>query len=387
MTQLTPYREYLLLGKLSNTLDEDEVRAWNLLLQQNPEVAVAYEQMAQQLPVDKLANGFQEADAPEFWDDLEAQLRHKAGVPSTTRPRALHFLHKYRAAAAVVLVVMIAAAFLWYSAGRQGDTLEYATATKPPIELKLAGGAVINLSARQGNINANGLSFNNSGNALTFKTEMGSLPNSTNMLTVPAGLDYKVHLEDGTEVWLNSASALQFPSNFKGTTREVSIRGEAYFKVAKNPGKPFIVHLPKSTVRVLGTEFNVNTYSEDIETIALLAGSVHLQTPAGEGKLSPGKEAVYIEGKPILIQNFDPDRTLSWQKGLFYFDEMKLSDICFVISRWYGMKVTIDNPSTGNKKIVGLLDRKLPISIFLDDLRIIAGVDAYIDKENVLHFK
>src|SRR5688500_13067363 len=119
MMRLTPYREYLLLGKLSNTLDEKEVREWDLLLQQDPDVAVVYEQLAQKLPVDKLANGFREADAPEFWDDLGDRLHHNAGSPSATRPRILHLLRKYPAAVAAILVAVTAAAFLWYSARQQ----------------------------------------------------------------------------------------------------------------------------------------------------------------------------------------------------------------------------------------------------------------------------
>src|SRR5690606_32808342 len=106
-----------------------------------------------------------------------------------------------------------------------------------------------------------------------------------NTLTVPAGLDYKVHLPDGSEIWMNSTSQLQFPSEFSAATREISIKGEAYLNVAPNKEKPFIVHLPKSTVRVLGTEFNVNTYGLNTETVALVKGSVQLNTPGSENKL------------------------------------------------------------------------------------------------------
>lgn len=391
MAQLTPYGEYLLLGKLSNTLDENEVRALNLLWQENPDLAAAYEQLVQQLPAHKVENGFGEADAAEFWDDLGTRFRHHTTgqAQAATSPRRLHFFRRYRAvAAAMILFVTTIAAFLWFSKKQQFSTIENVAAlAKPSIELKLADGTTINLSTHFGDIKANGAAINNNDNTLTLKTKSDSKPNSVNTLTVPAGLDYKVHLDDGTEVWVNSASELQFPSHFSGANREISIRGEAYLNVAKNPEKPFIVHLPKSTVRVLGTEFNVNTYSPNVETIALVEGSVQLNTPVGESKLYPGKEAVYTHGKPVLIKNFDPSRTLSWQKGLFYFDEMKLSDICTVIPRWFGMQVAIDNPATGNKIFVGVLDRNQPITVFQEDLRIMAGIDSYIDKNNVLHFK
>lgn len=379
MAELTPYEEYLLLGKLSNSLNEDEARALELLWQKDPDLAMNYEQLVRQLPAHKVQDGFREADDPGFWDDLGTRF---PDTKTVDRPRVLRLFSKYRAVAAAVIVLAIVS--FWFSKKQEHHVV---VQSKPSVELKLADGTSINLSAQLGDIKANGAALNNNNKTLTVKNTGVSRSNRINTLTVPAGLDYKVRLDDGTEIWMNSATELQFPSHFSGATREISIRGEAYLNVAHNSEKPFIVHLPKTTVQVLGTEFNVNTYDVRTESVALVEGSVQLHTPAGENKLSPGKEAVYTEGEPVLIKSFDARKTLSWQKGLFYFDEMKLSDICKVIPRWFDMQVVIDNPATGNKKFVGVLDRNQPIGVFQDDLRVMAGIDSYVDAENVLHFK
>ncbi|MGY0036742.1 FecR family protein [Pedobacter sp. NJ-S-72] len=93
-------------------------------------------------------------------------------------------------------------------------------------------------------------------------------------LVVPVKLDYQITLSDGTRVWLNSASSLHFPFSFSGATREVYLTGEAFFKVAKNPDQPFIVHTNQTDVKVLGTEFNVNSYNSNITMTSLVEGSV-----------------------------------------------------------------------------------------------------------------
>ena len=108
-------------------------------------------------------------------------------------------------------------------------------------------------------------------------------------LSTPRGMDYKVILADGTEVWLNAESRIEFPSNFQGNERRVSLQGEAYFKVARNEQSPFIVSTEQMEVRVLGTEFNLKSYSNEAAHVTLVKGSVEV----GDKRLTPGQDAWY----------------------------------------------------------------------------------------------
>lgn len=377
MKNLTPQQEYLLLGKVSNTLSEKELEEWEKMVQQVPDIVAAYEQFTQQLPPEQVAAHFSYVDEPNYWDDLSSSLKERPKV------HRLPFFRRRWVAAAVIIGVVAAGSVLW----NQLRQPNIAAHTKPDIELRLADGSIVNLSQQQGNIKTSSGQLNNTNKTLTYSISNNTTSTAINTLTVPVGLDYKISLADGTEVWMNSATVLKFPLAFTGATREVTINGEAYLKVAEDAKKPFIVHLPNSAVQVLGTEFNVNTYDAGIEKVALVKGSVNMQAPTGESKLTPGKQAVYRTGQPVTQETFDAKFVLGWQKGLFYFDEVSLEEISRVIPRWYGMKVVIDNPAVRRKKFVGVLDRNQPISIFQDDLKLIAGIDSYVDEHHVLHFK
>ena len=291
------------------------------------------------------------------------------------------------AVASVAIVMLTAGSILWSQFSKPGRRDQVAVPSKPAIELKLAGGQVVNLSQEQGAIDAGAAKLSNSNKSLSYSVNNDQSLIGINTLTVPIGLDYKINLADGSMIWLNSATKLEFPLAFPGDTREITISGEAYLKVAKNAAKPFIVHLPHSTVQVLGTEFNVNTYDSGLVKVALVEGSVNMQAPTGTSKLAPGKQAVYRFGQPISQETFDARTVLSWQKGLFYFNDASLQEISKVLPRWYGIQVTIDDPSILSRTFSGIIDRNKPIEVFMEDLKMISRINAYRDKQNVLHFK
>ncbi len=390
MTNLTAHQEYLLLGKVSNTLGEQEIKEWEQMVQQLPEVATAYKQFIDQLPHDQVATGFSYVDDPGYWEDITASFKEKDPAISPAPParvRQPSFFRSRWMAAAIVAGIIVGSVFLWNQSRQPANRDNMAANEKPNIELRLADGKVINLSRQQGSIRTNAAQFNNTNKTLTYSTSNNTAAIAINTLTVPIGLDYKINLSDGTEVWMNSATELKFPMAFADVTREITINGEAYLKVAKDTKRPFIVHLPHSTMQVLGTEFNVNSYDSGLVKVALVEGSVNMEAPTGTAKLVPGKQAIYHEGQSIQQETFDAKFVLGWQKGLFYFDEVTLQEIAKVVPRWFGMQVVIDDPAINHKKFVGVLDRNQPISNFQGDLKLISGIDSYVDKNNVLHFR
>src|SRR5690606_36522536 len=107
----------------------------------------------------------------------------------------------------------------------------------------------------------------------------------------------------------------------------------------------------------LGTEFNVNTYYPGVVKVALVEGSVNIQTSAGESKIVPGKQVVYQSGQPLTLETFDVRRILSWRQGLFYFKDANLDDISQVVYRWYGIQVVIGDPAIRPRRFAGVFNR------------------------------
>lgn len=152
-----------------------------------------------------------------------------------------------------------------------------------------------------------------------------------NTMSTPKGGQYKLTLPDGSNVWLNAASSITFPTSFTGNTREVKIVGEAYFEVAKNPEKPFTVKTIKEEITVLGTHFNVNAYQDEpLSKISLLEGSVKI----GDRILKPGE--AYIDDK-VVKTNLVQD--LAWKNGVFNFNDQNLEQVMRQLSRWYDVEV------------------------------------------------
>jgi transmembrane sensor len=218
----------------------------------------------------------------------------------------------------------------------------------------------------------------------TNNSKVSGGANSVVTLLVPPGKDYTIQLSDGTEIQLNAASRLRFPASFTGNTREITIDGEAYLKVASDERRPFILHLPQSTVRVLGTEFNVNTYDSGQVQVALVKGSVAFETPLATKQLAPGQ---LIESENMQISKFNADDLLAWRQGIYVFHATTVADMCKVVTRWFGVRVVYDSPNTGRRRFTGYMDRNQPMRRFLDDLQSTGDFDYYLDRDSVLHIR
>lgn len=386
MDKLTEEERFLLAGKLTGTLTHEEEAALEHLFLSNPYARQAYDELAGSLPAEDVETGFARRKKNPAWRDLAAEFRAQQQPRTTTRH--IPFYKKRWAAAAAVTGVLVVAAIFWQQLSKHGKADLAGVPSKPAIELQLANGQVIDLSREEGAIDAGAVQLNNNQKVLTYAVGNNSkVPVGMNSLFVPVGLDYQVKLADGSEVWLNSATRLEFPLSFADHKREITIYGEAYVKVTKDAAKPFIVHLPHSTVQVLGTEFNVNTYDSGVVKVALVEGSVNMQAPTGDSRLSAGKQAVYRAGQPITQVAFEARQVLSWRKGLFYFNDANLEEISRVVPRWYGVRVVIDNPAILSRRFSGVINRNRPITVFMEDLKVISHIDARIDQEGILHFR
>lgn len=181
----------------------------------------------------------------------------------------------------------------------------------------------------------------------------------THVLTVPRGESFKVVLCDGTKVWLNANSNFVYPTAFVGNERVVTLEGEAYFKVTKDAKRPFIVKNQNIQTRVLGTEFNIRSYTPEDTHVVLINGKVEVSNAQGGAytRLYPGEDAHLQSDGNFFLTEVDLDAYVYWKDGYFYFDDMTLKDIMQNLGRWYNVNIEFRNKEAMNYKMHFVSDR------------------------------
>lgn len=376
----------LMIDKLHGSITPSDREYLDGLIAQDPQVQKVWDNIRQGFAAEDLATNFERFKEPAYWPDLQPGAAPVMEEEDTPKKRALP--GRIARVAAVLLGIVIAGYYLLPGWRKQTDRpLQVATgpAHKKAVQLQLASGSIINLS-KTTDTNVADTRLKNTNKTLTY-TAGSTIPPGENVLTVPVGLDYRISLSDGTEVWLNSATTLRFPFSFNDNTREITINGEAYLKIAADAARPFIVHTPHSSVNVLGTEFNINTYDSGLVKVALVEGAVQFKAAGNAVKVKPGEQAVYARQKGITLEPFDRMDVLSWREGQYFFRNRPLNEICKVFPRWYGTTVVMDNPSIAAKRFSGLLSRNETPETFLENLKATTELDYYTDKNGVLHLK
>ena len=184
------------------------------------------------------------------------------------------------------------------------------------------------------------------GNTLVYpKTDTTTAP-AYHKITIPRGGEYILRLADGTRVWLNSETELEYPVVFTEKQRQVFLKGEAYFEVEKDARHPFVVKADPVEVEVLGTHFNVDAYPGDAEVkTTLLEGSVAVSAPAGSSRitLSPGESAIYNRADKTLQEEKTKENNTAtgWRDGHFHFDYLPLQEIARELSNAFHVKIKI----------------------------------------------
>jgi ferric-dicitrate binding protein FerR (iron transport regulator) len=379
MASISEYHKYLFFGKITGSLSPGEAEELDILFIENPGAQEAFQQLANTLPEKYVQNHYSHLNSDGFWKDIGSAYKFKK------RQKKRRLIAGRLSVAAAVAATLIACWAILYDPVKEEQ--KPATATGKAVIITLPDGQTYNLSEQQGKIADDNIELYNNKHSLSYKYT-GNSRRGINQIEVPAGMDYHVVLSDGSEIWMNASTRLQFPSAFESGMREISLSGEAYIKVVKNPAQKFIVRLPESTVEVTGTEFNVNSYRHGQDKVALVKGSVTFTGGNSAVAVKPGIQAVYYQSNDRIDQHtFDPKSVLSWREGFFYFEEADLDEISEVLLRWYGIKSYIDNPKLKERKFAGVLNKNKPVADFLKHLGIISGIESYFDAEGVLHFK
>ncbi|WP_121200321.1 FecR family protein [Mucilaginibacter gracilis] len=337
-------------------------------------------------------------------DEIEDQQLIKQRIfdriESTRNNNIKKMFPKYRwAVAASVFILFATGLFLFKNTGTQTHTVASVPQKVKPILpggnkaiLTLADGSTIDLNAA-----TNGIIARN-GKAAITKKQNGQLIYSQNptanvvdsktaynTVSTPRGGQYEVVLPDGTQVWLNAASSLKYPTQFKGIERHVVLNGEAYFEVAKNKNMPFTIEANNVNIKVLGTHFNVMAYNDEtIVKTTLLEGSVLLSNSTNNALLVPGQQAnVENSGGKFLVNYVNTDDAVSWKNGYFTFRRENMISIMKKVARWYDVDVTYQN-DVSRVSFGGTVSRAKNIEELLNKIELTGSVHFKIEGRRVI---
>lgn len=187
---------------------------------------------------------------------------------------------------------------------------------------------------------------------------------SVNMITVNTSAETKtVKLPDGTDITINHYSSVQYPEKFSKNIRQVSLTGEAYFEVAQNKEKPFVVKAADICVEVLGTHFNIEAYANDKEIkTTLLEGSVAVYDNENTTRvvLEPHQSAIYDKTNKQLLSQPEANALdeIAWKQGILIFNNIPLREITRQLSNYFGVNITIDNENLAQYKMTARFTHK-----------------------------
>ncbi|MGN7820123.1 FecR family protein [Chitinophaga sp. 22536] len=377
----------LITRYLNEELSEEETaRLWETLREGHGEEA--WKEALLALLQDKDKHGHADTERME---QIYASIR-----PADTPVVPVRRRWIYPAAAAVILAVIVASATLWRSRGPQPRLAGHPAAAVHEVTpgsnkamLTLADGSTITLDsagngalAQQGNVQV--VQVNNGQLAYQASGSHAAGAVQYNTLAIPRGGQFRVTLPDGTNVWINAASTLRYPTAFTGTDRTVELTGEAYFEVAKMPEKPFHVKVRNMDVQVLGTHFNVMAYTEETSMqTTLLEGAVKVHTAGAQTALRPGQQLRMEQtGRLSVVDNVNTDEIIAWKNGYFQFNHEKLPGVMRQIARWYDVDIAYDG-NIPDREFGGKISRNSSIEEVLRILEL-SKVHFRIEKKKII---
>lgn len=258
----------------------------------------------------------------------------------------------------------------------------------PRAELILAGGKSItletetpkNITDRQGRF----LGVDSS-HTLVY-TDNAAVGNEQHILRIPLGGEYRLILADGTKIWLNSGSELTFPARFTGRLRQVELKGEVFFAVTKDSLHPFEIKTPFSTVRVLGTSFNVCSYPEDgTERTTLVGGKVEIILPDRVCRLLPGRQLeLNTADYNVSVKEVDTDIYSSWKDGIFRFSDMPLEELTVKLHRWYNAEFFFLQPECKKVRFTGAIRKYADFQEFMKLIETTTNIRVTINEGSVV---
>lgn len=306
-----------------------------------------------------------------IWQRLDAVIPDKQ-VPAAGRLLRM----KWWAAAAVLFLLLGTGSYFLFIRHKTPTGITTRPLSAAPVPagsnkamLTLADGTVVPLDSAANNlIHQGNTTVQLQKGQLQYTANGLAAGDAWNKLSIPRGSQYQIGLPDGSRVWLNAASTLRYPLAFTGKYRRVELSGEAYFAIAPDSKQPFIVDMGTTSVQVLGTEFNVNAYPEEMKLKAtLVSGLISIKTTNAEQVIQPGKMATITNDGRCVVTTADVNAVTAWKSGYFRFDDDDLPAVMRKLERWYDITVKYEG-KVPERRFSGEIGLNTPLSDVLEFL-------------------
>lgn len=367
---------------LNNQATEEEAKLLHAWYEQKNQEELALVITTQTMTADKLEE--------ELLDDIKNRIR-------ADKDKKIFRINWWKAAAIFILLLGAGITYTWLS--NTSKPLAEVETGKPVNDIAPGkNGAILTLPGNKeivldemgnGKVTTESpVSIVKEGDAITYVFGPSAVNDKVEYHTVstPRGRQFKIKLPDGTEVMLDAASSVYFPTAFTGKERRVQVTGQVYFNVTRDITRPFIVDNGEMEVEVLGTEFNICAYTEEEQKmVTLLHGSVKVSNRDNKktNVLLPGQQAKMDKGNNMtVLTGVDLQEVMAWKDGAFQFNDAKLSAVMNALSRWYDVDIVFKN-ANADRLFNGRISRSLHLNQVLEILKF-SDVNVELDGKKLI---
>ncbi|MGI6520576.1 MAG: FecR family protein [Fermentimonas sp.] len=322
--------DLFLLWRINPTRELNEY--WDNFIRKNPQLENQFRQAITE--IDQIRSKSHSLSQAQL--QVKEKIEHRLLSYKNRKKRIVYYVS---AAAAIALLLIISTLFILNQSDYRTEKIMVLGNTVQDNEIQLfTGDEVVNLN------NNSTLNMSESGNSVIIQDSMSQKKiklqdHTINKLIIPYGKRSSLILADGSKVWLNSGTEIEFPSVFASKTREIKVKGEIYIEVSKRK-EPFIVHTFNSQIQVFGTSFNVSAYEdEERESVVLVEGSIQVKSNANNASLilSPGQMAEISAGN-IKSKEVDVSEYIGWKDGFMQFNKVPLDEVLRKVGRYYNVE-------------------------------------------------
>ena len=371
----------LILLSLYGKAEDMQIQELQEWLQKDKDNQHFYENILSHSYLEKGLQEYMQYDSRDAWEQMKLKMQPK-------RKPLIKRLLPYAAAIAILIT-----AIMLVHPGNPVESSALEIATAPIIrpgsskaQLVLSDGQQIELENENNRLcrQIEGEHFLNDGKSLDYR-QQASAPDSARLdtLRIPRGGEYRIVLSDGTRVWMNAESELTYPAHFTGKQRSVTLKGEAYFEVARNTDNPFYVTIGDMEVKVLGTSFNVSAYPGEKRHTTLVEGNVAVTWQQQEVSVQPGQQAIEDE-KGLQVKKVNVMNYIGWKERRFVYKEQNLSEVLKELERWYDVQFLMVDKAIGHLHLTANLPKYENIDKVLEIISYAACLKVEIKDRTVL---